>query len=362
MICIFSAKPHKTRKFYKFILIGGYKMHHFGDYLPLANFRNLLHIEKDRRGIEKDKLVFIGIANVAYYCWCAMKSIIKSRERELGNFKAYLENRIYYSFALGLIDDIPENEEKLLDIGDEIKFRDIDKLFKEKTEQFINDNLEIPIKFRNINLSNEEKTKKSIESNNLSHIIKISKEYPDSIGEYLHGEIAEKYPTMRWNFEWEDYVLIGMPDGITNDFIYEFKSTRNEYLKRHIKPVAFAQADLYGYFFKRNNKKVQIYILNQNIAETYEDNINKENALNLLKKFKNIDEGDNPLHPQSWKCESCEFKNECILKQNNVKYVDKQNNIEYMDLLEYLHIHKNEQDSKPANNHKILLEDFFNGR
>ncbi|MDK2790975.1 MAG: CRISPR-associated exonuclease Cas4 [Methanothermococcus sp.] len=324
-------------------------MHHFKDYLSHVDFESLLNIEKDRRGVEKDRLVFIGIANVAYYRWCAMKSVLKSRVRELGNFKAYVENRIYYSYILGLIDDIPKNEEKLLDIGDEIRFRDIDKLFKEKTEQFVN--------IEDLITSNEEKTNNSIENYMLYEAMELSKEYPNILGEYLHEKIAKKYLTFRWNFKWKDYALIGMPDGITNDFIYEFKTTRNEYLKRHIRPVAFIQADLYGYFFKRNNKKVQIFVLNQNETETYKNNVDKNDALNILKKFKSIDNGDTPPHPKSWKCKSCEFK--CVLNQNNTRYFDICDSVKYKSLLEYVEVHKNDNNNVTNNDYKPKIEDFF---
>ena len=46
-----------------------------------------------------------------------------------------------------------------------------------------------------------------------------------------------------------------MPDGIADRFVYEFKSTKE--LKR-MKPVAERQADLYGYFFRRKFKRIQI--------------------------------------------------------------------------------------------------------
>jgi len=48
----------------------------------------LLLLEKERRGVDKGKLVFVGMANVAKYYWCAMSSIFKSKERELEFFGA----------------------------------------------------------------------------------------------------------------------------------------------------------------------------------------------------------------------------------------------------------------------------------
>jgi hypothetical protein len=38
--------------------------------------RELLQLEKRRRGLDESQLVFIGMANVANYYWCAMKSLL----------------------------------------------------------------------------------------------------------------------------------------------------------------------------------------------------------------------------------------------------------------------------------------------
>jgi hypothetical protein len=302
----------------------------FLQYLKNINLDELLQLEKDRRGIEKDKLVFVGMANIANYYWCAMKSIIHSRKNELEFFGAYLEDRIYYSYLLGLIDKLPESKEKLLDIGDDIKFSDIEKLLEEKTKEFYNtknvatmpnaimtsDRDGNKIMIINPNLSPEMKSLyEDLTKKEGAKIVNIE-EHPIIRGEFLHEMKAEKYPTIRWNFEWEDYVIVGVPDGITNEFVYEFKTTRNEYLMKFVKPVAFAQADLYGYFFRRNRKRVQIYVTEKGEIKTWNEDINKDDVLNLLKKFKDVDNGCLPLPPKPWKCKVCEVKNECILRQN----------------------------------------------
>jgi len=40
---------------------------------------SLLSFEKARRGAPKDSMVFIGMANIAQYSWCAMQSLFRSR-------------------------------------------------------------------------------------------------------------------------------------------------------------------------------------------------------------------------------------------------------------------------------------------
>jgi hypothetical protein len=48
-------------------------------------------------------------------------------------------------------------------------------------------------------------------------------------------------------------VVVGIPDGIGEDFVYEFKSTRMSYggLRRYVLPVTRAQANIYAWLFKR---------------------------------------------------------------------------------------------------------------
>jgi len=70
-------------------------------------------------------------------------------------------------------------------------------------------------------------------------------------GDFYESTKSEKYPTIRWNFSWENYVILGIPDGITDKFVYEFKSTKDRFLLNYIKPIAFTQADFYGYFFQK---------------------------------------------------------------------------------------------------------------
>jgi len=237
----------------------------------LKKLGELLRLEKNRRGVNKDKLVFIGMADVANLWWCARKSLLKNKEMELEFFGAYLRDRINYSFQLkGLspipnIDELPKNPSELLDVGNEITLEDVEKLLKKRSQilEFMRvETISIPFK-------------------------RLS---PTQWGKILEIRKAEQYPTIRWNFEWEDYVVVGEPDGITDTFVYEFKSTKNRFLMNFIKPVALTQADLYGYFFKRDKKKVQIHIIEENVTETWEEKVDKSRAIDTLRRFKNIDE------------------------------------------------------------------------
>jgi len=257
--------------------------------------RELLKVEKDRRGLERDRLVFIGMANIAGYWWCARKSILKSREMEIEFFKSYLEDRIKYSIKLGYFngDKLPRSREKILSIGDEITMRDIEKLLKEKGEN---------------GCKVDERRKINLEELELLEMIYE----PTELWCICQFEFAERYPTIRWNFHWKDYVVVGVPDGITDEFVYEFKTTGSNFLMNYTKPVAFTQADLYGYFFKRVMKRIQILIRKTEEIMTWMEKVDVNNAKETLRRFRNLEENlEKPIPPQKWKCNKCEYRDIC---------------------------------------------------
>lgn len=267
------------------------------------NLERLLCLEKQRRGVSKDTLVFIGMANVAKYYWCAMKSLYKNRARELDFFASYLHDRISYSFQLGLIKDLPQDPKKILDIGDEIGFDDIERLLVERiTKKF------------SISLKEIDLWEQLTEDEKKAWVSGLDEASPADWGELFESFKAEQYPTIRWNFAWDKYVVVGVPDGITKEFVYEFKATKSRFLMNFLKPVAFTQADLYGYFFRRSKKRVQIYISKEGKVETWEAPVDVERAKDVLTKFKEVDIGFIPPPPKDWKCKSCEFAKSCILR------------------------------------------------
>jgi hypothetical protein len=87
-----------------------------------------------------------------------------------------------------------------------------------------------------------------------------------------------------------------VPDGLTEDFAYEYKTTRSRSLLRFMKPVAFAQADLYGYFFRRPKKRVQILVVEEDATQTWESPMDTGNAQRTLAAFASVDGGE-PARP-----------------------------------------------------------------
>jgi len=50
----------------------------------------LLKLEKQRRGVLEDKLLFVNAANLAGFWWCAQKSLLQAIEDELAFFTSYV--------------------------------------------------------------------------------------------------------------------------------------------------------------------------------------------------------------------------------------------------------------------------------
>ncbi len=87
---------------------------------------------------------------------------------------------------------------------------------------------------------------------------------------------------------------------------------------RHFLPESkasgFAQADLYGYFFRRPTKRVQILVREDDSIETWQEPVDHANAVRVLQLVKSIDHiGFKPALPPEWKCRPCEFEGECPL-------------------------------------------------
>jgi hypothetical protein len=252
--------------------------------------QRLLATKKARLGIEKDALVFLGASNLAHYHWCAMQSVLRSRMGEQSYFLSYLHDRLGCASALGLPFGRIRSDEDLLDAVEEISAGRVLRLIA-------------PVR-------TEPDTKPNPRLD--SAIDGLSD--PRVAGLLLQLRHAEKYPTIRWAFPWEGYVVCGVPDGITGDFVYEFKSTGSEYLSGFQQPVAFAQADIYGRLFRRSTKRVQIFLRDEARTQTWTTPVDKKHALNTIRSFRSVESGTLPPLPDApWKCRKCpvEIRSRC---------------------------------------------------
>ena len=80
-------------------------------------------------------------------------------------------------------------------------------------------------------------------------------------------------------------------------------------------------------------KRVQIYIVDEEITETWNESVDVTRAIDTLNKFKDVVEGIEPLPPKKWKCNNCAFKKECKYGNNNrdLTKVDGKKNIIRLD-------------------------------
>jgi CRISPR/Cas system-associated exonuclease Cas4 (RecB family) len=125
-------------------------------------------------------------------------------------------------------------------------------------------------------------------------------------------ELAEKYGSAQGRFEYDKFIIVCAPDGITDEFCYEFKSTRNHFLEKFIKPVAITQANLYSYFFNKPEIRVQIHIRETGEIVTIEKPIDASKAESDLQTAVKLLRGEMvPIPPKSWKCKRCEYREKC---------------------------------------------------
>lgn len=87
----------------------------------------------------------------------------------------------------------------------------------------------------------------------------------------------------------------------------------------YIKPVALAQADLYGYFFRRDTKRVQIHIVEGGVTKTWEEGVDINHALETVDKFKVLNEGAVALPPKNGNARLVSSKRDADYGGNRVK-------------------------------------------
>ena len=78
--------------------------------------------------------------------------------------------------------------------------------------------------------------------------------------------------------------------------------------------MAGTQADLYGLFFHRPRKRVQVRVMEDGHVETLDTGIDRENALFTLERVRSIVRGEMPSPPEPFKCRSCDSAEGCPLR------------------------------------------------
>jgi hypothetical protein len=287
---------------------------------------------KRELGREEDELVFVGMADVAQFWWCAENSILKNRRMELDFFGSFKEDVWNYSLRLGYRkEEETPSPNRLLELRERISFEDIQRLLGGMSsppkwegsledllrEETFHSLLRGEIWATSVDPEAIKRAGKLVEKRApVSKILPLLKGLPPTLmGRILEPYYRERYPTIRWNFDWKEYIVVGVPDGITDRFVYEFKTSDSPgFFLKWVWPVAVAQGDLYGHFFRRGEKRIQVLFRKSGETEVWQLGTDRENALGTLKRFREAEKGKkNPVPPREWKCRRCEFRWKCVL-------------------------------------------------
>ena len=190
---------------------------------------------------------------------------------------------------------MPEGDSDLLHVGDEIALDTVWELFANNHAFSMKGDINDAVGLDTAHLLDLAKAEKS----------------PITRGVILEQTLAERYRTLSWGFDWDDFVVVGEPDGVTDRFVYEFKTTTTAWF---MKPVAFAQADLYAYFFEKELKRIQIYAIGTGDMNTWEEPADTLRAEETLQRFAAVIAGELPPPPKAWKCKTCTFVQRCPIR------------------------------------------------
>jgi hypothetical protein len=94
----------------------------------IDKLRRLLALEKERRGVAQEMVIFINSATIAKQSAARARSneyTDKARSNELGFFNEYLQLRLGYARELGLVDTLPTKAGELLLVGEEITYEQV---------------------------------------------------------------------------------------------------------------------------------------------------------------------------------------------------------------------------------------------
>jgi hypothetical protein len=242
----------------------------------------LLSLEKQRRGVPDNKIVFVAVRNLARVAWCPMQAVRSSRPHEVSLFQTYLEDRVGLALETGRVRSLPANQ------GDWLRLAAQD----------------VPLAI--------------VESLLLPGLPYRFEDFPG----YFETEAGEQSwvepdaPTMSWHFFAEGYVIIGEPDGLSRSEVLEAKSSRTHYLARLMRPVAELQADIYGFLFNRPRKIICQTVGDYGPLVFDEGPVNIANAIACLRTFARVESGWMPPAPaESWKCRRCDVEVGCPISR-----------------------------------------------
>ena len=258
------------------------------------DLNELLILEKKRLGFKEEDLVFISAGDFSRFYWCSMQAYFAMRKNEVYKFSGCLQDRIEYSIKLGKLDKIPKNKEELLLIGRDISLKDIFDLMKrEEYQNKIGDDV-------------VENARQELEKN----------KSPQERGHLLETIYARKLPQLHWFVRFDDFIFTCEPDGIGENYVYEFKSSKNRYFSVSSIEKAKLQSDIYAICFDKENKLIeQLIISKNNKIEIIKEEVDIKRVGLVINSLKEIISAKLPKLPkEKFKCRGCEYKKECQVK------------------------------------------------
>ncbi len=259
------------------------------------DLQELIILEKQRLGFDDNKLVFISAGDLSRFYWCPMQTYFSLIDHELDKFSGYLQDKIEYSIKLNKLKQVPKTKQQLLSIGDDINLDDIFELLKQ--EEYQN-----KVSDKDIQNAKQELKKCKL---------------PQEKGHHLETIYAKKYPQIHWVTKYDDFIFTCAPDGIGNDFVYEFKSSKNRYFSKQSIQKAKLQADMYCICFNKKIKVIDQLILSENKIESIEEKVDINTLNEILTSIRHIIKGNFPNPPKErFKCINCEYKSKCTIKNN----------------------------------------------
>lgn len=264
------------------------------DYLAEeASLRRILSRLKREADRPQDQLLYVGVHNLAQFWWCAMFAVFKSKEREWQFLRSVLFDAWRYTAVLQKVTHMPRSAAELLRVLQDVPQKEIEKLWLSADGP-----PDIPL----------------LPLPSLTLADFLDPEDDDEIGD-PSAEFAERYPTYRWYLRRGGYILVGAPDGIGKDFVYEFKSAASESMFRRVaRPVGRTQADLYGLMYRRPNKRLQVYVRDGGELHTLDEPVDRQRVQETLKKFRAVDKTGSARPPQPWKCGNCDYREICSIR------------------------------------------------
>lgn len=248
--------------------------------------------EKKRRGISQDRLAFLSVSDIAQQLYCPMKAVLSCRRDESEYFTAYITDSLICADKMGRLVKWPRTLSAILQIAAEITHEDLALLYSLESKR--------------------EKLPAAASKGSVNILTATTEKFER--GRLAQSQYAEKHGAFRSHWDWDGYVITGIPDGLTDDFVYEFKYTANPRYRQYAVASANLQADLYGLLFDRKRKRTQVLAGESNAVETMESDVDRQRASKVIADFIAIERGALPWSEHEGKCKVCNVAMVCPVR------------------------------------------------